>query len=229
MAQASVAAAGMTATEKLFAECWASSTPASGAKGISVAPSPQQAISRALTMLADSLDRDLPKGDGLKVHIAVMTEMSRVQCIQALSRAARETGFFPTPAELRRYAGLASSTLDTDAMQALAVVLEAMRRHGPELKALPGPALNDGRDADGLVLVVPLRGPATPAPRFEDAIEWTLSDLGFGSRAAGLETIAAHPALPWNSAPAAVSPFKARDAKDLEARWCQSYAAKRPR
>jgi hypothetical protein len=107
-------------------------------------------------------------------------------------------------------------------MGALRVVIEAMRRHGPELKPIPGKIIRD-KDDDGLVLVKPVRSADTFHPGFSDRTEAAILNMGFGSRAAGLEAIAVHPALDGKAASTDNrDAFRTKNAQEIEQRWTRA-------
>lgn len=186
----------------------------------------RQAIGLALLNLGDTLGRDLSKPGVVEAYTAALEDLTPERCIEVFSRALEQSRFFPSPAELRAFAGLAEA-VDSDALKALSEVLAAMRLWGPELKPKPG-AIKRDRDDDGLVLVVPERGDEVPAPVFPDRTMFAIVAMGMGSREAGLEALACHPALPWNSQrgqdEAATRAFRSKNAAEIEKRWCVAWA-----
>jgi hypothetical protein len=186
-------------------------------------PSHREAAIEALALLADALGRGIPAGNGLRLHLAVLEGMTREQCVRAISRAAETSSFFPTPAQLVELSGRVEPSRDGDAMDALRTVIEAMRKHGPELKPIPGEVIRD-KDDDGLVLVKPQRAPDTFHPGFSDRTEAAILNMGFGSRTAGLEAIAVHPALDGKPASADNrDAFRTKNAQEIEQRWIRAF------
>jgi hypothetical protein len=183
------AQANQTATMWHFSGFWAKE------------PNHRKAIGMALANLANTLRHDLSKPGVMELYVATLSDLSPQECVLAFSRAAEQTErWFPTPGQLRRYAGRCEaaegpgqSEAEVRAREALGVVLNAMRLHGLELKAIPGKLLRD-RDDEGHC-IKPEYGPETPAPEFGPQIERTLAALGYGSRKAGLVLLAGHPAV----------------------------------
>lgn len=215
MAEAQAVQTRRSATERLFSGCWQATS------GTKRKPSHAEALTAALTMLADSLDRDLPKGDGLKVHLAVLEGMTEEECIRAISRSAEQSSFFPTPHELRRLSGRTevSDPATAEAMTELQRLLVCMRRWGPELKPIPGKIIRD-RDADGLVLLKPEREPEVPCPDPPLRVKRAIVAMGMGSFEAGLQAIARHPSV---SRDAESLPWAGKTAQDIEQRWIRSF------
>jgi hypothetical protein len=87
-------ASAQKATMKLYERLWPQ-----GMK-------PAQAIGAYLIHLAETLDRQLST-KAIESYLAVLTELTREQNILAFSRATEECKFFPAPALLREFSGLA--------------------------------------------------------------------------------------------------------------------------
>lgn len=186
----------------------------------------EQSIAAALGTLAQTLDKDLSKPATIPSYVAVLMPASSAQCIQAFSRALETCRFFPSPAELRDFASLPKpqELIKREAMSALRFVVEAVRLHGVEMHAAPGPILNDGRDAQGLVMPVPDRGPDVPAPVLMPILSHTLQILGMGSKRDGLIRI--HRMLECMGEEAAGNGQygATRDRLRAEMDWCEAYA-----
>ena len=186
----------------------------------------RDAIATALVDLADTLKGDLSKKSVLESYIAVLMPASPAQCIQAFSRALETCRFFPSPAELRDFASLPKpqELIKREAMSALRFVVDAVRLHGVEMHAAPGPILNDGRDAQGLVMPIPDRGPDVPAPVLMPILNHSLQILGMGSKRDGLIQI--HRMLECMGEEAAGNGQygATRDRLRIEMVWCEAYA-----
>lgn len=184
----------------------------------------EQAIGLAVVNLADTLERDLSKPGVLESYIAAMADFTPEQCIQAFSRALDECRFFPRPSELRALASPGSvlgigAQLDREAAEALSAVVQAMRKHGPKLKAIPGRVVRE-RDGDGCVLLNPEREAETPAPVFDSVTEGAIRVLGMGEREAGLAIVAEHPArMGYGTNDPERGQWVAKNTRDLEQRW----------
>jgi len=156
--------------------------------------------------------------------------MTGEECVKAFSRAAGECRYFPSPAELVALSGRPRSVPEpSEAMRKLMMIFALMREYGPKLEAPPQKILRQVDDK-GIRLdrkdwvwsepaAVPVMDPVTEA-----AIRF----VGFGERAAGLDTLSGHPSLPWNRAEpqdASSASFRLRDAAKIEERWESVYTA----
>lgn len=185
------------------------------------ASSHHTAIGLALLNLADVLRADTSKPGVVEAYIAALEDLSPEECIVAFSRALETVErWLPSPGQLRRLAGRSESrSLDTEALalEAMGVVIQAMREYGPKLSAKQGPLLREFDDEG--YRIKPEYGPDEPCPPFDDATERALVGLGFGKREAGLRLLACHPAigLPAEDALAQMN------IAGVEKRWIQAY------
>ena len=150
---------------------------------------------------------------------------------EALKHVIMCSAFHPTISEIRKAAGINRGIQDPTekkALSELGFILGIMRLHGPEIKPIHGKLLKD-RDEDGRILPRSKWefAPETPTPRLDTQTEAALCQMGMGSREGGLELIACHPALPWNSSKddAEARKFKVRNAAEIEKRWIESWRA----
>lgn len=173
----------------------------------------------ALLLVATTLGRDLTETTQ-EVYLASLEDFSKDDCIRAFTLALHECKFFPTPGELRELAGIPTAAQQerAAARRALQDVLEAIRKHGPELRPIPGAILTD-KGEDGRLLDIPLRAPSTPAPSFMLPVNLALTRLGYGDRRQGVLFLASHPALGSTTE----FPTVARQAEEIEKRWFEAY------
>jgi hypothetical protein len=162
-----------------------------------------------------------------RLWLKTLFEVGEERFDAALTRVLDSSPHRPSIAEIRRYAGVVTEVpVEREAMDYFRDLLEAMRLHGPQMLPIPGEIVRD-KDDEGFVLVKPIRAPDTPAPSFSEMVKDTVGDLGFGSREAGLEAIAAHPALPWNmqrrTGDTSAISYAAHNAQELERRWVDAY------
>jgi hypothetical protein len=186
----------------------------------------RQSIAEALITLAEILKGDLSKPIILEGYIAVMTPASPAQCIQAFSRALETCKFFPSPAELRGFSSLpnAIDLIKLEAMASLRFVADAVSRHGVDLRPAKGPILNDGRDAQGLVMMIPDRGPSIPAPELTKRQLHALRLVGYGTIADGLRRVTSLLRYIEEEQAGNGQYGATRDRLRLEAEWCAAYA-----
>lgn len=155
-----------------------------------------------------------------------LNEIGPARFDEALKHVIQASSFHPTIAEIRKAAGInrgIQDPVEQKAMSELRLILAIMRVHGVQMKPLVGRILNDGKDEQGRVLQVPLRTPETRPPTLEPRTEAAIVELGFGSRVAGLEMIAGHPAINKECDPQ----FRLKNAAEIEKRWIQAYAGVR--
>lgn len=206
-----------TETQKHFAALWANREH-------------QRAIGLALANLADTLEKDLSKPGVMELYIATLADLSPQECILAFSRAAEQTErWFPSPGQLRRYAGRVESVDgpkpgELDATKALSSLIEVMRKHGPTLRTNRGPLIRD-RDENGFC-ITPEYGPSVPPPALPDATERALLILGLGNRQQGLWELAAHPALLLVEGKISLEEAEKRQrvGQNIMRRWLEAYA-----
>ena len=206
-------ATGVTAIEKLWRKCWPSDlqSPDDHVKGIAV----------ALTMLSETLDRKLSKRAS-DLYMAVLEDLTPSQVLRGFVRASLESRYFPTPSELLVHCGISSPSANdrSEALGALGTLIQAMRKHGSQLKPIQGKLLST-KDTDGLEIIDPQKyhyEPPTLPPVMPERVMRTLTALGFGEPAAGRMYVAGHPAI---TGP--VNEFSRREAEKIEARWLEEY------
>lgn len=166
--------------------------------------------------------------------LETLAEIGAERFDAAFKQVLRSSSFRPDIAEIRKAAGINRGIEDPTEKQALSelrMILCTMRLHGPELKPIVGRIVQD-RDERGCILQVPVRAPNVPAPQLEERTESAIVEVGMGSRGAGLEFLACHPALPWNSVKlqqedAIQRAFKVKNAGEIEKRWVQAWAGVR--
>lgn len=168
---------------------------------------------------------DFSKALTVRLWRSTVEEIGQERFDSALDLVLRESAWFPDIALIRKAAGVSrgiEDPLQREALQELRFVLSAMRLHGPELKPVPGKVIRDC-DEHGLILQKPERAPETKPPAFSERTEMALIEFGAGSRAAGLELLACHPALRSEEA----SSFRIKTVETIEKRWINSYAGAR--
>jgi len=167
----------------------------------------------------------------LHLYSKAVDEVGKEAFEQAFLHVMETSPFRPDISEIRKAAGINRGIQDPTekkALSELGFILGIMRLHGPEIKPIHGKLLKD-RDEDGRIL--PRNkwefAPDTPTPRLDAQTEAALCQMGMGSREGGLELIACHPALPWNSSKddAEARKFKVRNAAEIEKRWIESWRA----
>jgi len=186
----------------------------------------KQSIAKALLILANTLKGDITATGVIEAYVAVLTPASPAQCIHAFSRALETCKFFPSPAELRSFSSLpsADSLIRLEAMASLRFIADAVAKHGVALRTAPGPILNDGRDAQGLVMPVPDRGPDIPAPLLTPRQLRALRLVGFGTIPDGLRRIQDLRRYVEEEQAGNGQYGATRDRLKLEAEWCAAYA-----
>jgi hypothetical protein len=212
------------ATLKLFSGFWTNSQ----RKGTTTTT--EAAITASLLAVAETLDRKLTPTT-IKTYLAVLSDLTREQNIQAFSRAAAECRFFPSPAALREMSGSAAAgdPIANEARAELFRIVAAMRgKHGPKLRDIPGAVLYGTEEKplnkEGKMHWAPIRAAGTPfclSRRAEDA----LLRLGWGDRTTGIELIAEHPMVAGRaySEDDQYQTNRLRAADELLAKWTTAY------
>ena len=161
-----------------------------------------QAIAASLEQLALGFDKPMTPGV-YRLYTAVMAELTQEQIVLAFSRASDECKFFPAPALLRDFSGLAASgdPIAAEAKEKLLYLIAGMRGpHGPTLAPILGKVLygteDDPKDENGerTVLYLAPRAESKVFP-FDRRLKAALVRLGWGNGAKGIAVIADHPAL----------------------------------
>jgi hypothetical protein len=160
----------------------------------------QSAILLSLKELAEGFEKPLTAGM-VRLYTAVLAEMTQEQIVLAFSRATDECKFFPAPALLRDFSGLAVSgdPIATEAKDKLFYLIAGMRSaHGHMLRPIPGRVIygteDDPRDKDGRTAAAPIREASTEFP-LDRRLKAALVRLGWGDSTKGIAVIADHPAL----------------------------------
>lgn len=136
--------------------------------------------------------------------------------------------FRPDISELRAAAGVTrQNPFEVEALAQLKKLLAVLRKHKRTLQPIKGELLNDGKDEQGLVLVVPLYKPSTLPPEMPQLVQSTILDMGYGSsQQVGLDAIWVHPALDDirdRDELDQMGAFRASAAAKIELRWIQHY------
>lgn len=161
----------------------------------------------------------------LDLYGKTLGEVGRERFEKAFVQVLESSTFRPDIAEIRRAAGVNQGIVDpveVEALEALWQVFAALRKHGPRLMPVLGPVLNDGRGADGTILRVPERGPATESPVFTAAIRRAIVAMGYGDRQAGLDALRAHPAM-VTVTDENTTMYHVKNAAWVERRWVSAY------
>jgi hypothetical protein len=145
---------------------------------------------------------------------------------EALKQVLLCSSFHPTIGEIRKAAGINRGVQDPteqEALRELRKIFELMRtKHTEKLRPILGAILRDGKNEQGQVMQIPDREPSTPVP-LEARTEAAIAEMGYGSRIAGLEMIAGHPAISKECD----ERFRVKTATEIEKRWIQAYVGVR--
>jgi hypothetical protein len=163
-------------------------------------------MSEALTQAAP-LD---PSSRALMIRLWLKTlgEIGEERFDEALTQALESSTFRPTIAEIRRYASAPSEPpFEVEADREFTKLIRLLRHHGRKLTNRGDP-------------------PKDPPGPLADVTMRTISDMGRGSIAAGLEAIWAHPALDKVRPPAELDElesFRAVAGEKIERKWVKLY------
>lgn len=181
--------------------------------------SPREELRRAIAMAVRELRTAMEKDGNPAVtmaHMRNLDDVAPMALARAYAMAERNCVYWPSPGEIREFAGASENQ---EASAALDWMLEYLDTYGTGGRR-HGPAVTFAVDATGRREMVVAK-PAPEAPAIPQAIERTLALLGNGSAKHGLKQMSQHPRLRgWeevNGDP------PGRAAERIERQWARCY------
>lgn len=153
-----------------------------------------------------------------------LSDLTTQQFQQLPERVIRETEFWPTPAALRKLAGLETEgqRSEREGLEALSFVLQRIRRHGIEGRPKRGALIRAaGRDPDGKWQQEEYE--EIPAPHVQPRIIAALEELGEGDLKAGVRQVARHPILLSENEDRQPLGLEISAIEKLERRWLDAW------
>ena len=181
------------------------------------------AIARAVRQLREAMEKE----DNCAVtaaHVRNLKEIDPTALAMAYALAEKTCIYWPTPGQIREFAGWSEETRSRARLQ---WVFSYLEKHGVEGRARGG-GVRFGEDETGRRVLLEAEV-VIPAPEIPAEIEATLAALGSGAAKHGLRYVSQHPVIKgWDNFSGDAA---SRTAERIEAQWirCSLHTMRRGR